>query len=179
MTIHDMLARNLDKESLILGVGNRLFGDDAFGPAVIDGLRDRTSLALLNGGIAPENLFGPISRLAPTRVIIADAVSLNAPFGSLHWLEPDELDGAAISTHGPPLDLVVAIITQYIKARVHIIGVVPATLGLNQAMSPEVQKATQTVVASIADLFPADPSVIQSLDSDPISHRTHRRTEPK
>lgn len=65
------------KKALVIGLGNRLSGDDAFGPLVIDllrqsGLERAPSADLLDAG---TDLLGQIDRLASYElVILVDAV---------------------------------------------------------------------------------------------------------
>ena len=69
-------------ETLVLGCGNRLFGDDGFGPAVARRLGERPelprSVCVLDVGTAVRRvlfdvLLGPVR---PRRVVVVDAVDL-------------------------------------------------------------------------------------------------------
>lgn len=66
--------------SLVLGLGNRLSGADAFGPAVVDRLRDESPLpgvAIVDAG---TDLIGWIARFAEyDRVVLVDAVAVDDP----------------------------------------------------------------------------------------------------
>jgi len=146
----------LQPPCLLVGIGNILRGDDSFGPRVIHLLRNQTSLPLVDAGCAPENSLGPITRLAPRQIILIDAVTLDAPPGSLHWIEPDELAPGGISTHALSLELMVNFIRQSTQAQVHILGVVPVRLGLGNSFSPQVARAAEQLVSIIKKLAPAD-----------------------
>ena len=65
--------------SLVLGLGNRLSGADAFGPAVIDRLRDeslRPGVTIVDAG---TDLLGWIGRFAEyDRIVLVDAVAVES-----------------------------------------------------------------------------------------------------
>ena len=150
-----MLEQHIKPGSLLVGVGNTLCGDDGFGPLVIKLLQGKTSLSLLDAGSAPENSLGKIGKLAPSEIIFIDAISLEASAGSLHWIEPDELEHLGISTHAPSLDLLVSFIKQNNQnAQVHLVGTVPVQVGFGTAMSDEVRQAAEELVGLISTLYP-------------------------
>jgi len=155
--IQAKLRECLKQSCLLVGIGNPLRGDDAFGPLVIEALRGNTKLPLLDVGSAPENFIGPLTRTAPAHIILLDAVSLEAPPGSLHWLEPSELEPSAVSTHAPSLDLLVSLIKQCSgETRVHILGVVPSQVGFGDRLSDQTRQAVEQVTSMIAQLAPPD-----------------------
>ena len=170
MIRENLLQRGDGKKILLLGMGNFLRGDDGFGPWVIRHLKDKTSLMLLDAGANPENMFGPLRRLRPEEIIIVDAVSLDAPPGSLHWLDPRQIDNVGLSTHAPSLDLFITFLqANRMDAPVHIIGVVPSQLNMAGRLSPEVQEAAHAVVALIAELFPPENGSA-AVPTDPSSN---------
>jgi len=84
-------------ETLVLGCGNQLFGDDGFGPAVARRLRESSDLprgvcALDVGTASREVLFdvllGPVR---PRRVVVVDAVDLSREPGEVWSIEASEL----------------------------------------------------------------------------------------
>ena len=147
-------AQRLHPHCALVGIGNPLRGDDGFGPFVISLLQNRTSLPLLDGGLAPENLTGPLRRLAPSEVILFDALRIDGPAGSLHWLEPDQLDAVGCSTHGPSIDLFASYLHQNMAIQVRLIGVVPAQTTLGMSLSDNVRRSAQQLVDFIATHWP-------------------------
>lgn len=152
--IAERLAECIERGCVLVGVGNVMRGDDGFGPRVIEGLRCKTSLPLLDGGMAPENWLGPITRLSPAVVVVLDAVVLDAPTGSLHWLNPDQLQAAGVSTHASGLDMFLLFLAQAVAADVNILGTVPDRTGLGDSMSEEVGKAAEQLISIISQLCP-------------------------
>jgi coenzyme F420 hydrogenase subunit delta len=94
----------LNKPIIILGCGNILFGDDGFGPKVIDYLETHYRLpetvsAQDMGTSIQEFLFDlVISPAKPKRIFIIDAISLpNRRAGELFEIEPDQFPEGKIS----------------------------------------------------------------------------------
>jgi len=129
----------------LVGIGNPLCGDDGFGPFVISILQHRTCLHLFDGGLAPENLTGPLRRLAPKQAILLDTIPASTPPGSLCWIEPQLLQTATCSTHGPSIDLLATYLSQHLAIHVHLIGLVPQQTALGTPLS-------QTAIQSAREL---------------------------
>ena len=138
------------KGPTLVGVGNLLCGDDGFGPWVIQLLRGRICLPLLDGGSAPENITGPLRRCAPSEIIILDAIILDdAEPGSLYWILSEQLETISDSTHGPSLDLFVKFAQEELDANAYILGTLPVQLGWGTAMSPLVKRTAEQLAAFI------------------------------
>lgn len=81
------------KDILVLGCGNVLFGDDGFGPEVVEYLRDKYSIpagvGVFNVGISVrEILFNIVlSEKRPRMVIIVDAVDTGREAGEIFELD--------------------------------------------------------------------------------------------
>ncbi|MCK5271879.1 MAG: hydrogenase maturation protease [Sedimentisphaerales bacterium] len=156
--IRAMLEQCRQRKCLLVGIGNILQSDDGFGPYVIENLRGKTSVSLLDGGSSPENMLGPILKISPDELIIVDTLCLDAPVGTLHWVEPDELENVGISTHAPSLDIFVSYIKQHnYDTRIHIIGVVPAQITFGEDISRKVRQSAEELIVIISNIFPAPP----------------------
>jgi len=85
------------KRVLVLGVGNILYGDDGFGPAVIDELARRGRLpddvCLVDAGTgARKQLFTlALSERRPELIIVIDAVDKGREAGEIFEIELDEI----------------------------------------------------------------------------------------
>ncbi len=85
------------KETLILGVGNILFGDDGFGPAVADYLNERCrasgNAAVLDVGTGVRQiLFNLIvAEKKPRRVVIVDALQCGRTPGEVFKVSIEEI----------------------------------------------------------------------------------------
>jgi coenzyme F420 hydrogenase subunit delta len=91
-----------DKSILILGCGNRLIGDDGFGPAVAQYLRESFTIpdqvCVLDAGTSVrEILFDTIlSDRKPAKIVIVDAMDCGRRPGDLFWLDIDALPTAKL-----------------------------------------------------------------------------------
>jgi hydrogenase maturation protease len=142
---------SLDRASLIVGVGNVLRGDDDLGPELVAKLPGRTEAGLLDGGETPEDLLDQIVQLAPSRLVIADAVALGGMPGDAALLESDQLGKRiAVSTH----NLSLLMFIKYLKERlpgmdVKILGVQPKSIDFGRGLCPEVRAAVENLSGMI------------------------------
>ena len=147
----------MEKKILIAGVGNKLMGDDGFGPAVIERL---SSLQL------PENVeardFGTSGLTLAIElgrydsVIFLDAVKRGCKPGAMHIVELDaeEISGAEVSeiTKFTPHEIRLESLLSLAKAigtlpeRITIIGCEPRNLDLQLELSQEVRGAVGRAV---------------------------------
>ena len=139
---------------MLVGIGNTLCGDDGFGPLLIRQLQNHTSLRLIDVGCAPENSLAPLCQLSPQKIIIADAVNLDSPAGSIHLLASDQLETCTFSSHGPSIDMFVSLLSQMTDAQIHILAVVPQSTELGQPLSAPVQSALNDLADNISHLHP-------------------------
>jgi len=86
-----------DKSVLILGCGNRLIGDDGFGPAVAQHLRDNftipAGICVFDAGTSVRKiLFDTVlSENKPSKIVIVDAMDCGREPGELFQLDIDSL----------------------------------------------------------------------------------------
>ena len=84
-------------ETLVLGCGNELFGDDGFGPAVARRLREmpelpRSVCALDVGTASRQVLFNVLlSYVRPQRIVVVDAVDMSREAGAVWSIEASDL----------------------------------------------------------------------------------------
>lgn len=135
----------------MLGIGNPLRGDDAFGPALIERLLqlDLPDTVLLDAGTTPENYTGPIARESPDFVLIADIAHLEREPGSISMLKGEEILRSGLTTHdqSPRMFLEQLSLRLGDRAAVWMLGVQPASVEFGADMSPEVAGALEDVVA--------------------------------
>ena len=161
------LKSSLTKKILIAGVGNRLMGDDGFGPRVID---------LLSSAPLPENVeardIGTAGLTIATDldeydlVVFVDSVNLEGKPGQLYksgiMVEEEEGDAAELSRftlHEVGLEglLKFAKAIGVLPPRVILIGCKPKALGPSPKLSPEVEdalhRAADMALASVEEFL--------------------------
>ncbi len=127
---------------LVLGVGNRMKGDDAFGSLLAEELKiyESENLSVIDSGSVPENYIKQIIDFSPQYIVILDTVySLEKKCGEIVILKNID-DIPSISTHAGSMSLFLqALKMQGLNARVFLIGVVPKDVSLKEGISNEVQ----------------------------------------
>ena len=146
----------MNPKAVIVGVGNRLRGDDAVGCLALDELGSLTAprsldgVDLIDAGTVPENQIEPIARLSPDRILFIDACDFGGEPGEIRLFkgeETDRLAGGLVSTHTLPLNLIAGLLSQKAKAKVSLLGVQPANLEFNTGLSEPVAQALPAVVS--------------------------------
>lgn len=144
--------------TLILGVGNTLYGDDGLGVRVAERLARET----LPGGVIVEiaGLDGVdlVLRMEGwQRVILIDAVQMGAKPGTWRHFKPEEVkliaEGQGFSLHesGVASALELAQALGKLPNEVIIYGVEPETLEVSEELSPSVQAAIPDLTQHILD----------------------------
>lgn len=153
----DLLREVLKEKTCLVGIGNKMRGDDGFGPYVIERLREMAVLPesqLLTVEDVPENYAFPLSRQEVSNVIFLDAVILNAPAGTVIFgpLAEFEEVGQIASTHKLSLRLTARVIEETGK-KVFLLGVVPNSLEFGQELSAGIKEVSEAVIELIKELL--------------------------
>jgi hydrogenase maturation protease len=152
-----------EKRILIAGIGNRLMGDDGFGPRVID---------LLEGVTLPSNVdardFATAGLTVTTElekydaVIFLDTINLMENPGELHVIdisEIGEIDDAMVkpraSLHdvGLPGLIRLSQAVGTIPPRVFLIGCEPKSIAQSLELSEEVRRASQSAIGMVLNIL--------------------------
>ncbi|UCG95040.1 MAG: hydrogenase maturation protease [archaeon] len=132
---------------LIIGVGNDMRGDDAFGPLVIQELRRTGTQATLWSGGAPENFIGKIREPVETLVIL-DTAYLGKEPGTVEIIDPDKIKGH-VSTHKLPLSLLIKTLR---PEKTYFIAAQPLSSSFGVEPSPEILRAVERAKEIVLDL---------------------------
>jgi len=163
----DGLARDLPAhclaETLVLGCGNDLLGDDGFGPALVDRLLQEGLpggvLALDTGMGVTRLLFDvALSPRRPRRLIVADAVRLGRTPGTVSLLPLDaiaEREVRAISAHQEPTSCLLKELGAVGGIEVWLLAVEPERMPeeVSPGLSPAVQAALPVAGAALRRLL--------------------------
>lgn len=131
---------------LLLGVGNRLSGDDGVGPNVARRLQGSRDWLAIDCGSAPENVTGLVARANPELVVVIDAARMGLEPGSFRSLPLGETDRMLVSTHGLPLTFLFERLQELTK-RLVFIGVEPKDLSFGEGLSSPVDAAVEELLA--------------------------------
>ena len=153
LAIADNLKNLLKGKVLILGVGNRMKGDDGAGPAVVDKIAGRISADCFDAGVAPENYLEKVAGLKPDTVLLVDAVSFGGKPGEIRLIAPEQIVAGGLSTHVPSLQMA----AEYLKARISattlIAGIQPESLKLGDGLSEAVSKAVDSLADALLEVL--------------------------
>jgi hydrogenase 3 maturation protease len=145
-----LLKSVLSPLTVLVGVGNLLRGDDAFGPLFIQEILTRGyDLKVLDAGTSPENHVSRIAQLKPSRVVLVDTVHFEAEPGTFKLFRGSELGIASLTTHGLPLSVLMDEIQNRTGAPVLLLGVQPDRLTMGEALSPPVQAALEEALGAV------------------------------
>ena len=139
------LKDKLKGRVVLLGVGNRVRGDDAAGPELIEILNKRLpdigkDIFLFDGEEVPENYLLPIADLKPNLVIIADAVDFGSRPGTVKLFPIRQIPQGSLSTHRLSLRFLGSYLEKETQAKIYLLGIQPKSLKLEEKLSPEVKK---------------------------------------
>ncbi len=127
---------------VFVGLGNKARGDDAAGLLFLRQLKKRMEFRTSNFIAAhtnPENYLECMLEFHPKLVVFIDAATVGKAPGDMHWIAPEDLDTARISTHAFNITMV----EQYLKAHqtmeVKYFGIKPKTTTMGQPVSDVVK----------------------------------------
>lgn len=128
----DFIPEYLTKPILVLGCGNVLFGDDGFGPGVVEYLKNNYTIPeyvyVLDAGTSVRGILFDIALggSKPKKIIIVDAVDVGREAGEIFELPIDEIPENKIddfSLHELPTSNLLKELVEFCNVEVRIIGV--------------------------------------------------------
>jgi hydrogenase 3 maturation protease len=145
--LRERLGQLKPAETVIVGIGNTLKGDDGAGPRVSQILMGKINAEVIDAGSAPENYIDKIVRLSPKTLIIIDAIDFGKIPGTIRVFGTQDLKQFIFSTHCLSPHMFVRAITSQIDVKIFFIGIQPAHLQFGRCLSRQVAEA----IASLAD----------------------------
>ena len=152
--------------TIVLGIGNRLGGDDAAGTCVVDMLNPAlralsagrqkakvlspTEIMAIDVGTAPESYTSAIRQHRPDLLILVDAADMGLPPGTLRIVAPEQISILSFSTHNMPLSM----FASYVKGfcgKVLLIGVQPEQIETGRGISKAVRKSVKKLAEAILE----------------------------
>jgi len=173
------IANPASRSVVVLGVGNRLRGDDAIGCLVCDelckeripGIKDSRSPVpdtgildsstprplsdsafVLDCGNTPENYIQPVVDRSPERILVVDCCDYGAKPGEFRLFsrpEIEQLSYGLLSTHTLPLTLTIEMLSIATKARIELLGIQPERIEFGTDLSPAAQSALPALVERV------------------------------
>lgn len=154
----------LDKRVLVLGCGNPLFGDDGFGPAVVDYFRSHFTAPedalLVDAGIGVRNILFDVAigDGGTRKIIIVDAVDAGRAPGEVFSLDVSEIPAKKIddfSMHQVPTSNLLREIRDFRRVEVRVICAQVASIpesvrpGLSEPLLRALPRACERILEEI------------------------------
>jgi len=155
-SLADALRASFAPPVAIVGVGNALRGDDAFGPAVIAALQPSDRLRLFDVQAVPESFLVPIASSGASAVLFVDVADLGSEPGRVALLGADRLAEVDVSTHAISL----SVVAEAIQGLAHdrpgrrdmpcaLLAAQPADLATPDRLSPPMIAAVQLAAEAL------------------------------
>jgi hydrogenase maturation protease len=141
---------------LVLGLGNAVMSDDALGGRVVAELQHRYSfpeeVSVMDGGTLGLDLLPHLEGI--DRLLIVDALEMNAPPGSVFRLEGEAVPRAfasKLSVHQMGVQDLLAVceLQGHLTGELVVWGVQPGSLELSLELTPAVAAALGPLVAAV------------------------------
>jgi hydrogenase 3 maturation protease len=145
--------------TIVLGIGNRLGGDDAAGTCVVDILNQsqHKTRALLSNeimaidvGTAPESYTSVIRRHRPDLLILIDAADMGLTPGVLREIKPEKISILSFSTHNIPLSTFISYVEEFC-GEILLVGVQPEQTGIGNGLSKAVLRSVKKLAETILE----------------------------
>jgi hydrogenase 3 maturation protease len=145
--------------TIILGIGNRLGGDDAAGTYLVDMLNhrqhraktlDSTQVTAIDAGTAPESYTSVIRQHRPELLILVDAADMGLRPGALRTIPSEKISVLSFSTHHMPLSMFISYVQEFC-GKVLLIGVQPERTEMGGHISRAVRKSVMELVEAILE----------------------------
>jgi len=144
----------LQGKVMILGVGNRLRGDDGAGSHLIERLAGKVSFAHADGGVAPENHLEKIVAERPDSLLIVDTADFSGRPGAYALFDPLDLLAGGLSTHSLSLGMLYDYLKARLQVKIWLLAIQPETIGLQEGLSARISEAVDVIAKALMELFP-------------------------
>jgi hydrogenase 3 maturation protease len=159
LTIKAGQLRTQMSGTIVLGIGNRLGGDDAAGTCLVDMLNHRrpkaktlrsAEITAIDAGTAPESYTSVIRQHRPELLILIDAADIGLPPGALRTIPPEKISVLSFSTHHMPPSMLISYVQEFC-GKVLLIGVQPERTEVGGRLSRAVRKGMTELVEAILE----------------------------
>ncbi len=130
---------------VIVGIGNILRGDDGFGPALVEKLKENEKLICIDAGSTPESYTRNIISANPDVILLADAVHLNHKVGEYEILGKNDIVKSGLTTHDISPRMFIEYLESQIRAEIYMVGIQPQNLSLGEDLSEPVKKSLDEI----------------------------------
>jgi len=147
----ESLLKNARKIA-VLAVGNIVRGDDAAGIIVGNNIRNLVPADVYICEMMPENYLLRILSGGYTHAIIIDAAVANKPPGEIFFIDRNEIEEMAITTHAFPLSFTVDFLEGN-GIKTIVIGIQPKNTELSEEITREVAEGVKKLSEALIEVL--------------------------
>jgi len=145
--------------TIVLGIGNRLGGDDAAGTSLVDMLNRRQhkaktlysgEITTIDTGTAPESYTSVIRRHRPELLILVDAADMGLSPGALRTVPPEKITMLTFCTHSMPLSMFISYVKEFC-GKILLVGVQPEQTETGRGISKAVRTSLKRLAEAILE----------------------------
>lgn len=141
---------SLNGRVAVLGIGNRLWGDDGAGSMLAERLAAaHPQAAVFDGGMVPENYLEKVLATHPDTVLLIDAADFGAAPGESRVFSGEELAMTGLSTHAGSPRMLAAYLEQRMPVEVKLLAIQPGAVAEGEGLSPEVEAGITALLERI------------------------------
>ncbi len=151
--LDEIQSRLMNKNALLLGVGNRARGDDGVGTYLVRRLKKRVRIPLIDAGDVPENSIREIEASGANLVLIVDAADFGASPGEITLVDLENIKDFGVSTHTANLPVLFKIIPKKIRPEVLLVAIQPGHTSTGKGLSEAVRESLDGLENLFYSLF--------------------------
>ena len=163
---HDSLG-----QTLIVGVGNRLMGDEGVGPRIVDSLSQLAMSAHVRVLDCGCDLLNLVSHIGKQRnIVVVDAVRAGGKPGQIHRFDFSDFEAIKTKTHSAhqlkiadALKLLKQVYPCLAGCDITVIGIEPKTIELGTDLSKEVSKGVADLTKQVLEEISLPTSAARDL----------------
>lgn len=151
--LQDLIA---DRKIVLMGVGNELRGDDAFGVTLAERIEHRVAPKIFVTHDLPEDYTVKAADERPDIVLVLDAIDFHGEPGEVHLVAGNDIPPTPGVTHRPSLEMMARFLELDAGADMWVLGVQPRmdSVGVGDEMSEPVTRALDELEALLLELLP-------------------------
>jgi hydrogenase 3 maturation protease len=135
--------------TVVLGVGNRLRGDDGVGSVIAGRLASISGVNVFDTETVPENYIGKALSTGCDNILFIDAMDFGEAPGYFNLQEISTIYDGYLSTHGSSLTLIIDMLGAEKPVKGYILGIQPEDTSLNEGLSDAVHEAADVIIGEL------------------------------
>lgn len=146
------IKKYLKGRIVIVGIGDRMRGDDGVGCKIAEDLKEKLQnekITIINAGTTPENYLEKIVKYNPDLILFIDSADFGCLPGDVKLLKSEELLEAGTSTHNASLKLVFDYLENRTNSTILLLGIQPKKIYFSTEISDELQKSIEEIETKI------------------------------